>query len=104
MSLELAIYSIMIFNNNKRSSLLRSIDNIMFKINGRKRRLGIMQIEASTFITDIQSIDIVTNDLKKIVGKKTGAGVIESAISKYMGEDNLEVLEIYNTLKNFFKI
>ena len=31
-------------------------------------------------------------------------GVVESAVSKYMGEDNLEVLEIYNTLKNFFKI
>ena len=104
MTLELAIYSIMIFNNNKRSSFVRNIDNIIFKINGRKRKLGIMQIESGTFISDIQSIDIVTNDLKKIIGKKSGAGVVESAISKYMGEDNLEVLEIYNTLKNFFKI
>lgn len=103
-SLELAVYSIMIFNNNKRNSLLRNIDNILFKINGHKRKLGIMQIESNTFINDIQSIDIVTNDLKKNIGKKTGSGVVESAVSKYMGEDNLEVLEIYNTLKNFFKI
>lgn len=104
LSLELAIYSIMIFNNNKRNSLFRSFDNIIFKLNGQKRRLGIMQIETNTFINDIQSIDMVTSDLKKSVGRKTGPGVIESAISKYMGEENLDVLEIYNTLKNFFKI
>ena len=104
LSLELAIYSIMIFNNNKRNSLFRSFDNIIFKLNGQKRRLGIMQIETNTFINDIQSIDIVTSDLKKSVGRKTGPGVMESAISKYMGEENLDVLEIYNTLKNFFKI
>lgn len=104
MPLELAIYSIMIFNNNKRSSFLRSIDNIVFKINGHKRKLGIMQIESSSFINDVQSIDIVTSDLKKIMGKKNGSGVVESAISKYMKDNNLEVLEIYNTLKNFFKI
>ena len=42
--------------------------------------------------------------LKKIVGKKTGSGTYDAAISKYMKDDNLEVLEIYNTLKNFFKI
>lgn len=104
LSLELAIYSIMIFNNNKRNSLFRSFDNIIFKLNGQKRRLGIMQIETNTFINDIQSIDMVTSDLKKSVGRKTGPGVMESAISKYMGEENLDVLEIYNTLKNFFKI
>lgn len=104
LSLELAIYSIMIFNNNKRNSLFRSFDNIIFKLNGQKRRLGIMQIETNTFINDIQSIDMVTSDLKKNVGRKTGPGVMESAISKYMGEENLDVLEIYNTLKNFFKI
>lgn len=104
LSLELAIYSIMIFNNNKRNSLFRSFDNIIFKLNGQKRRLGIMQIETNTFINDIQSIDMVTSDLKKNVGRKNGPGVMESAISKYMGEENLDVLEIYNTLKNFFKI
>lgn len=104
LKLELAVYSIMIFNNSKRSPMLRSIDNIRFKINGKKRRLGIMQIETNHFINDIESIDIVTRDLKKAVGKKTGSGVYESVISKYMGEDNLEVLEIYNVLKNFFKI
>ena len=104
MHLELAIYSIMIYYNSKRSSFFRSFDNFRFRINGRKRKLGIMQVESNTFITDIESIDIVTRELKKIVGKKTGSGTYDAAISKYMKDDNLEVLEIYNTLKNFFKI
>ena len=104
MQLELAIYSIMIYYNSKRSSFFRCFDNFRFRINGRKRKLGIMQIESNTFITDIESIDIVTRELKKIVGKKTGSGTYDAAISKYMKDDNLEVLEIYNTLKNFFKI
>ncbi len=104
MKLELAIYSIMIFHNSKRNSLIRTIDNILFKINGKERKLGIMQIPTNHFITDIESIEMVTQDLKKAIGKKSSAGSVESALSNYMKDDNLEVLEIYNTLKNFFKI
>lgn len=104
LELELAVYSVMIFNNSKRSALLRSIDNILFKINGHKRKLGIMQVESNHFINDYESIEIVIRDLKKLIGKKNGSGVYEAALSKYIGENNLEVLEIYNTLKNFFKI
>lgn len=104
LELELAVYSVMIFNNSKRSALLRSIDNILFKINGHKRKLGIMQVESNHFINDYESIEIVIRDLKKLIGKKNGSGVYEAALSKYIEENNLEVLEIYNTLKNFFKI
>lgn len=104
LQLELAIYSIMIVNNSKRSPILRYFDNIIFRITGRKRKLGIMQIESKTFITDIESIDLVTKDIKKLIGKKSGSGTYESALSTYMGDNNLEVLEVYNILKNFFKI
>lgn len=104
MKLELAVYSLMIYQNSKRNSFQRKIDNILFKIDSKKRCLGIMQIESSKFISDIESIDIVTKDLKKLLGKKNSSGSVESILSKYAGEDNLEVLEIYNTLKNFFKI
>lgn len=104
MRLELAVYSLMIYHNSKRNSFQRKLDNILFKIDSKKRCLGIMQIESSKFISDIESIEIVTKDLKKQLGKKNSTGSIESVLSKYVGEDNLEVLEIYNTLKNFFKI
>ncbi len=104
LQLKLAIYSIMIVNNSKRSPILRYFDNIIFRITGRKRKLGIMQIESKTFITDIESIDLVTKDIKKLIGKKSGSGTYESALSTYMGDNNLEVLEVYNILKNFFKI
>ena len=36
------VYTIMIYENNRRSKLVRNIDNFKFKINGEKRRLGIM--------------------------------------------------------------
>ena len=104
MRLELAVYSLMIYHNSKRNSFQRKLDNILFKIDSKKRCLGIMQIESSKFISDVESIEIVTKDLKKQLGKKNSTGSIESVLSKYVGEDNLEVLEIYNTLKNFFKI
>ena len=46
------IYAIMIFENSKRSKLLRNYDYFMFRLNGNKRKLGIMQIESKKFITD----------------------------------------------------
>ncbi len=101
---ELAIYSIMIFHHNKRNSFLRFFDNMMYRMDGRKRRFGIMQIESDTFLTDVQTIEIVIKDFKKVLGRKSSVGSVEEALSKYMGEDHLEVLEIYNVLKNFFKI
>lgn len=104
LQLELAIYAIMIYYNHKRSAFFRGIDNFIFRLNGKKRRLGIMQVESNSYINDIESINITIREFKKVLGKKSGAGSIEASISKYMGEDNLEVLSIYNTLKNFFKI
>ncbi len=70
MRLELAVYSLMIYHNSKRNSFQRKLDNILFKIDSKKRCLGIMQIESSKFISDIESIEIVTKDLKKQLGKK----------------------------------
>ncbi|MBQ8131981.1 MAG: hypothetical protein IJ193_05765 [Bacilli bacterium] len=101
---ELAIYSVMIFHHNRRNSFLRKWDNFMYRLDGKKRRFGIMQIESDTFLSDVETINIVVKDFKKILGRKTSAGSVDEALSKYMGEDNLEVLEIYNVLKNFFKI
>lgn len=101
-NLELIIYSIMIFNNRKRNNLLRSIDNIIFKYNNKKRKLSIMQIETNNYITDIDGINIVTKDIKKIIGKKKSDNNYIEAINKYC--DNEEIITIFNTLKNFFKI
>lgn len=63
------IYAIMIFENNRRSKLLRDYDYFMFRLNGHKRKLGIMQVESSKFITDSDSIEIVVKKIDKFINK-----------------------------------
>ena len=56
----------MIYRNSKRSKILRNYDYFMFRMNGKVRKLGIMQVETKRFISDIESIDLV---YKKINNK-----------------------------------
>ncbi len=60
------IYSIMIYENKKRSKLLRKIDNFNYKINGGSKKLGIMQVESKKFITDSESINITYKKITKL--------------------------------------
>ena len=68
--LVLVLYSIMIYENNKKSSLMRKFDNFMFRLDGNSRKLGIMQVNSKKFISDIESIDLVYKKLEKLYNKK----------------------------------
>ena len=98
------LLSIMIFENQRRGKFLRRIDNLLFRLNGENKKLGIMQVESKHFITDQESIEIVYKKLEKLYKKdtKTKKKVKEEeVIEKYCGEDSKSVLKIYDIIRKF---
>ena len=95
------IYAIMIFENNKRSKILRNYDYFMFRLNGNPRKLGIMQIESKKFITDIESIDIVYKKLEKEYNKCSNRDKIDALIKKCYKDDYDYIKYIYGIIKDF---
>lgn len=94
------LYAIMIYENNKRNKFFRRIDNFMYKVNNKKCKLGIMQVESKKFITDSESIDIVKEKINKIyVNKKRKA--ISFVFDEYYGFDNFDVKYIFDIIKKF---
>ena len=94
------VYSIMIFENSKRSKLLRKFDNFMFRINGTPRKLGIMQVESKKFITDIESIDIVNKKVTKLFGKtSTKKKNVSDVIESYSKENADYINYIFDIIK-----
>ena len=90
------LYSIMIYENNKRPSFLRKFDNFMFKLDGCSRKLGIMQVESKKFISDIESIEIVNKKLDKMINDKKISD--KDIINKYCKEDSEFVNKIYDCI------
>lgn len=93
------MYSIMIYENQKRSRLFRIYDYFMFRLTGSSRKLGIMQVESNHFITDLESIDIVYQKLEKEYSNSTSRGNkrIDSIIKNYYEE-------CFDTVKYLFDI
>lgn len=97
------IYSIMIFNNSKRSKLLRKFDYFMFRLNGKSRPLGIMQVNSKKFITDSESIDIVYKKLVKLSEKKNNKSKlkINDIINSYAKDDSDDIQYIFDIVSKF---
>ena len=97
------LYSIMIFNNSKRSKLLRKYDYFMFRLNGNSRPLGIMQVESKKFITDSESIDIVYKKLVKLSEKKNSKSKvnINDIINAYCKNNADDILYIFDIVNKF---
>lgn len=105
------VYAIMILKNSKRSKMLRNYDYFMFRLNGNKRKLGIMQVESKKFITDSESIGLTFKALEKIINKSNGkTGTKSSKASKfnadeiiksYCGEEAAYVKYIFDIIKKF---
>ena len=94
------LYAIMIYEDNKRNKFLRRIDNFKYKINGKKSKLGIMQVESKKFISDSESIELVSKKIIKIynsIKKKN----INSVFDKYYGYNNEDVKYIFEIIKKF---
>ena len=52
------IYSLMVYENYYKPSIIRKLDIIKFKIDNEERKLGIMQIKTKKIITDEESIEL----------------------------------------------
>ena len=98
------IYAIMIYENSKRSKLYRKYDYFMFRLNGEKRKLGIMQVESNKFITDSESINIVYKKISKLYDKekaKKSGDICDIVFDKYLGEESKAVKYIFDIIKKF---
>lgn len=98
------IYAIMIYENYKRSRLYRKYDYFMFRLNGEKRKLGIMQVESNKFITDSESINMVYKKISKLYDKekaKKSGDICDIVFDKYLGEESKAVKYIFDIIKKF---
>ena len=94
------LYAIMIYEDNKRNKFLRRIDNFKYKINGKKSKLGIMQVESKKFISDSESIELVSKKIVKIYNSSKKKD-INSVFDKYYGHNNEDVKYIFEVIKKF---
>ena len=93
------VYAIMVFENNRRGKILRDFDYLIFKLNGGKRKLGIMQIESNKLVTDKESIELV---YKKIEKKKEKNKInIKDSLKNYKKEEIEYIEYIFDTIKKF---
>lgn len=98
---KLVVYSIMIFNNYMRSKLFRKLDSIIFRINNKPRKLGIMQIMTKKYINDYESIVMACKKIDKLyVKNKNDLDVI----ALYDKDHSKDICLIYNELKKFCKL
>lgn len=100
------LYAIMIYRNSKRSKILRNYDYFMFRLNGKSSKLSIMQVNTNKYITDIDGINIVKEDLLEFItvenvskGKKKKEIDYLSIIDSYCEEDALYVKNIFEIIK-----
>lgn len=101
--LEMIVFAIMIFENDRCPVFFRRINNFLFKIDGKRRKLGIMQIESSKFISDVDSIEFVYKKLEKISVSKSKSKTkgVDDIISKYNKEYSEQINYIYNVISKF---
>ena len=94
------LYAIMIYEDSKRNKVLRYYDNLKYKINGKKNKFGIMQVESKKMISDGESIELVYKKIIKIYdGMKKKD--INKLFDKYYGYDNESVKYIFEIIKKF---
>ena len=58
-------YAIMIYEDFNRPKVARFIENVKFKITGKKHSLGLMQVQTKKFINDRKSVELGLDKLKK---------------------------------------
>lgn len=99
------ILSILIYEDYNTPKLKRKLDNLLFGRLTKVAKLGIMQVETKTFITDEESIRFVSNALEKKYENLTNKKVnIAKIILKEYLQDYSKyntVLKIYETVKTF---
>ena len=95
------LFALMIYQNSQRSRVLRNFDYLMFRLNGKSRKLGIMQVESDKFISDLESIEIVYKEIEKIYNKKTTKSNKALDIIEKYASDVSYVKYIYGLIEKF---
>ena len=98
------LLAIMILENHRRGKILRKFDYFSFRLNGGKKKLGIMQVESKQFITDQKSIEIVYKKLDKLFHKDIKSKKkmkVEEVIEKYSKEDASKIQAIFDIIRKF---
>lgn len=99
------VLSILVYEDYNTPKLKRKLDNLLFGRLTKVAKLGIMQVETKTFITDEESIRFVSNALEKKYENLTNKKVnIAKIILKEYLQDYSKyntVLKIYETVKTF---
>lgn len=101
------IYAMMVYEDKKRNKFLRKIDNFFFGKLVKVSKLGIMQVESKTFITDSESVIIVSKKLDKMYDnlKVKKNFVMDILNNYYKDKEKLEEIEeIYQLIVEFSKL
>lgn len=99
------VLSILIYEDYNTPKLKRKLNNLLFGRLTKVAKLGIMQVETKTFITDEESIRFVSNALEKkyenLTNKKTSIAktILKGYLQDY-SKYNI-ILKIYETIKIF---
>lgn len=101
------VYAGMIYLNHERPLYLRKLDNFKFKIDNKKRCLGIMQIDSSKIITDYDSVLLAIKDIEKLSSKLKAKKIKKSEFNKelikiyFKKYDYYKIIEIHNVINKF---
>lgn len=98
------LYAIMIYRSSKRSKFLRNYDYFIFRLNGKTSKLSIMQVNTNKYITDVEGINIVKEDINELIlNNKLTKGKTKKEID-YLGLIDSYCLEEAEQVKNIFEI
>ncbi|WP_372521214.1 hypothetical protein [Mesoflavibacter sp.] len=85
-------YAIMIYEDFNRPKVARFIENLKFKVTGKKHSLGLMQVQTKKFINDYKSVELGLKKLNKSYKK---------ALKKVLKEREMEEGEEHQ--KQFYR-
>ena len=99
------IYTVMIYEDGKKSEFMRNIDKLKYRINHDKRKYGIMQIDSYYPIDDVKSIRLCIKHIEKIyVRIKARKEEFKPDIifkKYYKSDDTHELMYIYDVIMSF---
>lgn len=80
------VYAIMIYEDFNRPKVARLIENVRFKLTGKRHSLGLMQVQTTKFIDDRKSVELGIDKIKSAY----------LASLKKMDLDKKELIEIFS--------
>ena len=101
----LVVYTIIIYENQKRPEFFRNIDKFIYQFSHKRRRYGIMQIESYYPIDDVKSIKLGIKKLEKIYDRMNNHNNkdLKLVFKKYYKDtkDIDNIMFIYDTISDF---